>query len=100
MTIPVADWLTLRELDARAGTPKGEAFRAFRRLEPRWREGLDFLQLRAETAADAIATLRAAQRLYPASPHALLLSPASAEQLLALLAGHAAANTDAPQSQQ
>lgn len=92
-----ADWLGFRELDQRAGTPKGEAFRAFRRLEVGWREGADYLQLRAEDAPDAIAVLRAAGRIYPASPHALLIAPARCAELLALLAGQ----SEAPaQSQQ
>ena len=81
-----ADWLGFRELDQRAGTPKGEAFRAFRRLEGGWREGSDYLQLRAEDAPDAIAALRAAGRIYPASPHALLVAPPRCLELLALLA--------------
>lgn len=94
---PPADWLGFRELDLRAGTPKGEAFRAFRRLEAGWREGSDYLQLRAEDAPAAIAALRAAGRIYPSSPHALLVAPARCTEILALLAQQIA---ESAQSQQ
>lgn len=95
-TVP-ADWLGFRELDQCAGTPKGEAFRAFRRLEGGWREGTDYLQLRAEDAPEAIAALRAAGRIYPASPHALLIAPPRCAELLALLAGQSAAPAQSQQ---
>jgi hypothetical protein len=70
-----AGWLTLKELDRAAGRPKGSAFRAFKRLEPGWREGEHFEALRdgAELAA-----LHAGGRLYPASRVGILLSPAAA----------------------
>lgn len=68
-------WFTLKELDQAAGRPKGSAFRAFKRLEPGWREGTHFEALRegAELAA-----LRASGRLYAASRVGILLSPAAA----------------------
>lgn len=98
--LPPSDWLSFRELDRRAGRPKGEAFRAFRRLERSWREGEDFVQLRAELAPELIERLRRDDRLYPASPHAVLVSPARCRQLLMLLAGGADPATETPQSQQ
>jgi hypothetical protein len=68
-------WLTLKELDQGAGRPKGTAFRAFKRLEPGWREGEQFEALRE---GPGLAALRAGGRLYAASRVGILLSPAAA----------------------
>jgi hypothetical protein len=97
-----ADWLSLRELDERAARSKGEAFRAFRRLEAGWQQDLDYRLLRVDDACVAaeIASLRAAGRIYPSSISVVLLAPARATQLLALLSGTGAAPGDAAQSQQ
>ncbi|MDP3858116.1 MAG: hypothetical protein Q8Q73_10210 [Stagnimonas sp.] len=96
------DWLSLRELDARAARPKGEAFRAFRRLEAGWQQGLDYRLLRTDDAGAAaeIADLRAQGRIYPSSVSVLLLSPARSAQLLALLSGTGGTPAEAAQSQQ
>lgn len=96
------DWLSLRELDERAARPKGEAFRAFRRLEAGWQQDLDYRLLRVDDAdaAAEIASLRAAGRIYPSSVSVVLLSPARSAQLLALLSGTAGTAAEAPQSQQ
>ncbi len=52
-------WRTLRELDESAGTPKGTAFRAFKRIEPTLREPLDYrLSAVAAHAAGVIACRR------------------------------------------
>lgn len=96
------EWLSFRELDERAGTPKGEAFRAFRRLESGWQEGSDYRLLRSDDPAvvDELATLRAAERIYRSSVSVVLLSPARSGELLALLRGAADHRPEAPQSQQ
>jgi hypothetical protein len=68
-------WRTLKELDIAAGRPKGAAFRAFKRLEPSWREGAQFRVLRD---GPEFAALRASGRLYAASRVAILLAPDAA----------------------
>ena len=74
-------WRTLREIDAAAGRPKGAAFRAFKRLESGWREGVDFRVLRPERDGAELETLRAGGRLYASSRVAILLSTAAAGAL-------------------
>jgi hypothetical protein len=78
-------WVTLKELDAGAGCPKGSAFRAFKRLEPSWREGVEFRALRPERDAGEIAALRAAGRAYASSRTVVLLSAAAATAVRAAL---------------
>ena len=95
-------WLSFRELDERAGRPKGEAFRAFRRLESGWREGEDYRLLRsadAEVASELIA-LREQERIYRSSVTVVLLSPTRSAELLSLLSGVADRPAEAAQSQQ
>lgn len=94
------DWLSFRELDERASCPKGEAFRAFRRLEAAWREGEDFVQLRAETAAVEIDALRALGRVYRSSPHVVLVAPQRVGQLLAALGARGSSAAPATLDQQ
>ena len=77
------DWVTLRELDERAHRPKGAAFRAFKRTA--LVEGRDFRVLDARADASAIAQLRAAARIYPASVNVVLLSTPAAERIAAAL---------------
>jgi len=95
-------WLSFRELDERAGRPKGEAFRVFRRLEPGWLEGRDYRLLRRDDpgAAAELTTLREQQRVYRSSVSVVLLSPARSDELLALLSGITSAVPEASQSQQ
>lgn len=76
-------WVTLRELDARLGLAKGAAFRAFKRGA--FVEGTDFRVLDATHQASAIAALRREGRIYRGSVNVVLLSPAVAERLAALL---------------
>ena len=78
-------WRTLRELDESAGTPKGTAFRAFKRIEPTLREPLDYRLLRSGDAAAQIGELRGSGRIYDSSRNVVLLSPALSETLLARL---------------
>jgi len=72
-------WLTLRELDEAAGTPKGTAFRAFKALAGQLAEGRDFRLLDATRDAAGIAALRA--RSYRSSRNLLLISRDAAELL-------------------
>ena len=78
-------WRTLRELDESAGTPKGTAFRVFKRIEPTLREPLDYRLLRSGDAAAQIGELRGSGRIYDSSRNVVLLSPALSETLLARL---------------
>ncbi len=75
------DWLSLREIDARAGCAKGSAFRAFKRLEAELQEGRDYVLLDRALAAQAIAELKNQQRAYQSSVNLLLLHPDTAERL-------------------
>lgn len=95
-------WLSFRELDERAGRPKGEAFRAFRRLESGWLDGRDYRLLRSDDpgVAAELAALREQQRVYRSSVSVVLLSPARASELLARLSGITDPASEAPQSQQ
>jgi hypothetical protein len=79
-------WLTLKELDAAAGLPKGSAFRAFKRLEPGLREGAHFRALRPGADDAEIAALRAAGRVYGASRVVILLGDETAAAVRAALA--------------
>ena len=79
-------WRTLRELDAQAGVPKGTAFRAFKRLSPRWAEGRDYRVLSPAEDAAAIEALRAERRLYAASRVAILVSADAARRIATFIA--------------
>jgi len=74
-------WLTLLELDRRLDRPKGTAFRAFKRLEPRWSEGREFRVLQPARDGAEIAALRAAGRVYASSRTVILVSAAAAAQV-------------------
>lgn len=73
---------TFRELDEAAARPKGSAFRAFKRIEPQLREGVDFRLLRASADDTEIEVLRHGQRVYPNSVNIVLLGDAVARRLL------------------
>jgi hypothetical protein len=79
-------WRTLRELDAQAGATKGTAFRAFKRLSPRWTEGADFRVLSPAQDAAAIEALRVEGRLYGASRVAILIAPPAARRIAQFIA--------------
>ncbi|HEY1076240.1 MAG TPA: hypothetical protein VGE51_06095 [Fontimonas sp.] len=81
------DWLTLREIDTRAGAAKGTAFRAFKRLEAQLQEGRDYVVFDHERDAQAIAEIKNRQRAYPSSVNLLLLHPRAAERLCNVLGG-------------
>ncbi len=81
------DWVSLREIDGRAGAVKGTAFRAFKRLAPTLVDGRDYRLLDAEGHGADIAVLKAAGRIYDSSVNVLLLSPAIAERVLAAMQG-------------
>lgn len=81
----MSGWVTLRELDARLGLPKGSAFRAFKRGA--FAEGPDFRVLDATREAGNIDALRREGRIYRGSVNVVLLSPAAAARLALLLRG-------------
>jgi hypothetical protein len=80
------DWLSLRELDHRAGTAKGAAFRCFKALEAGLHEGADYRLLRPERDREVIDQLRDSGRIYASSVNVVLLAPAAAQRLLDTLA--------------
>jgi hypothetical protein len=86
VSAPAPAWRTLKDLDREANRPKGAAFRAFKRLEPGWREGEQFRVLRSDGDAAEVAGLRAAGRLYASSRVAIVLAPAAAAAVRAALA--------------
>ena len=86
MSVTPSAWCTLKELDAQGGQPKGSAFRAFKRLEPTWREGTQFRVLRPGADDAEIAALRAAGRVYGASRVVILLADDAADVVRAALA--------------
>lgn len=65
--------MTFRTLDQLMDTPKGTAFRAFKRVLDELEEGNDHLRLESGPDADAIAELKAAGRIYPSSVNVVLL---------------------------
>lgn len=89
-----ADWHSFKELDEAVGLPKGEAFRAFRRLERLWLQDRDYRLLQAQEDASEIAELKHSGRVYRGSANVVLLSPARAAELLAILRG--AVQAEAP----
>ena len=76
-------WRSLRELDEQCGWSKGSAFRRFRAREAQALEDRDFVLLRHDRDAAAIAMLRASGRIYAGSVNVVLLSPQWAEALRA-----------------
>ena len=85
MSAGLDEWVTLRELDRSAGRPKGSAFRAFKRLDPGWREGQDYRLLQPERDRPGIEALRAGGRIYVSSRTVILLSAGAARRLLEVL---------------
>jgi hypothetical protein len=78
-------WPGFKEIDEAAAQPKGEAFRAFRRLEPHWQQGQDYRLLQADADAAEIAELKRSGRVYRSSANVVLLAPTRATELLAIL---------------
>lgn len=91
-------WLSFKQIDEAAAQPKGEAFRAFRRLERQWRQDQDYRLLRSDLDAAEIAELKRSGQVYRSSANVVLLAPARAAQLLAIL--RSAANADGGTSAQ
>ena len=77
--------VSFRDLDAAAGLPKGNAFRAFKALDPPLREQIDFIGLVAARDADRIAALRDAGRIYRSSRNVVLMTAAAGDRILAAL---------------
>ena len=75
------DWVTLREIDARANAGKGTAFRAFKRIAGQFSEGGDYRVLHAIGDAPDIAAMRRDGRIYGNSVNIVILSPAMAQRL-------------------
>lgn len=65
---------SFRQLDELGGVPKGSSFRAFKRAGGQLVEGRDYFYLRAEDAAEWIASLRAEGRVYAGTHHLVLLT--------------------------
>jgi hypothetical protein len=80
-------WLSLRDLDTRAGLAKGAAFRVFKQLEPQLREGPDFVVLDHRLAQQAIVALKNDGRVYRSTINLLLLHPDTATRILGILGG-------------
>lgn len=76
------DWLTMQDVDQRAGRPKGSAFRAFKKLLPELREGPDFAVLDHNRHDAYGARLYAEGRIYRSSVSPVLMSPATAQRVL------------------
>jgi hypothetical protein len=79
------DWVGLREIDLRAGTGKGAAFRAFKALAPNLIEGTDYRVLDPCKDREVIDALRYAGRIYLSSVRVVLLAPAAAMRLTEVL---------------
>lgn len=73
--------MTLRQIDRLNGTPKGTAFRAFKRVRPRLREGEHFFRLDASANAEFIASLRRSGVVYPSTVHLVLITRSGYERL-------------------
>lgn len=86
------DWLSLRDLDTRAGLTKGAAFRAFKQLEPQLREGLDFVLLDHQHAQQTIAMLKSQGRVYQSTVNLVLLHPDAAGRIFSVLSSGGNAN--------
>ena len=94
------NWLSFKQLDEAAEVPKGESFRAFRRLEQQWRQDRDYRLLRSDLDAVEIAELKRSGQVYRSSANVVLLAPARAEQLLAILRSTTIADGGASAQQQ
>ena len=79
------DWVGLREIDLRAGTGKGAAFRAFKALAPNLVEGTDYRVLDPHKDREVIDALRHAGRIYATSVRVVLLAPTTARRLTDVL---------------
>jgi hypothetical protein len=73
-TFPVAGRLSFKDIDQLHGCPKGTAFRAFKRLRERLREGEHYLYLDARTRQAEIEALRRQGRIYASTVNAVLLT--------------------------
>jgi len=82
MSTAPESWHSLKDIDRRAGTAKGAAFRAFRRHAEHWQEGRDFVVLDPGLDAARIAALKQQDRLYASSVKAILLSEACASTIV------------------
>ncbi|HKS93050.1 MAG TPA: hypothetical protein VJS16_00150 [Gammaproteobacteria bacterium] len=81
MSLSTAGFISFKELDTRWATPKGTAFRAFKRALPALRETHDFIRLDALRDRDEIQRLRAAGRVYASSVHVVLLAETAVSKL-------------------
>ena len=72
----------MREIDVAAGTAKGTAFRRFRRIEAQLQTGRDVLVLHHHDDREAIATLRASQRIYAGSVNVVLVTTTVAARIV------------------
>lgn len=77
---------TFKEIDVRHGRVKGSAFRAFKRVRERLREGVDFQHLDARAERERIDALRRAGRIYASSVNVVILSESGYRQVRAALA--------------
>ena len=83
------NWSSLREIDEARDVGKGSAFRAFKQLLPALVEGTDFIVLDHHTRDALASRWHAADRLYRSSITPVLLSPRTAERVIAALASSA-----------
>ena len=80
-------FMTFREVDARHGCSKGEAFRAFKALGARLIEGQDFHCCDRRVDGEAFDVLEASGRLYRGTVNGVLLAPSAQAEIAAHLAG-------------
>jgi hypothetical protein len=80
------DCFSLREIDQRAGTFKGAAFRRFKGLEAGLQQMVVETLAQAERDREVIDRLRESGRIYASSINVVLLSPETAQRLLDALA--------------
>jgi len=71
------DVLTLRQIDRLNGTPKGTAFRAFKRARADLQEERDYYVVDAHGDDPVLAELRAADAVYASSQVIVLLTAAA-----------------------
>lgn len=76
---------SFKEIDLLHESPKGTAFRAFKRLGSRLSEGEHFYYLDARTRREEIDALRRAGRIYPTTVNAVLLTEAGYELIRKVL---------------
>jgi hypothetical protein len=75
-------WHTFRELDEAGGLTKGNAFRAFKRIEAQLTEHKDYEVLWPQHQREAIEILRTGGRIYASSVNVVLLAPAAEALIL------------------